>query len=187
MLVVGALAVIQRPLFLYDGSISEIPDGVLDNWTGVAGFGEALRRYGVDSDGVLLQWRETNGRRKNQRTKRAEYMRLRRKQGAPAPVVEKPAKPKRTIANPSKGQQLVGAWQKYQPGVPASRIVKALGGLTQPVEVLTECIAIALTWNSGRAYAPEWFARDVAFWLDVQSKDAWGREAAYDSYSQRSR
>lgn len=81
-------------------------------------------------------------------------------------------------------------YHKQQPAIAPARVWKVLGPALNEWEnrALEEIVALALDWNEGRVFPPEWLAKELdAWWERVRDErqDMMASDLARTSYRQR--
>ena len=104
------------------------------------------------------------------------------------------SKPKKVSANPpptpeqiARQKAVIDEWHSADKSTNAGRVWKAIREVpAESTEGLCCAIRLALDWNYGRSYSPEFFVKDYASWAEKSGNgNEWAIEADRTAYRKR--
>ena len=82
-------------------------------------------------------------------------------------------------------QTTVDLYQHHDPSMSLGRAWKAVRAAPGTPDQVAEALSLALDWNKGKAYAPEWFTKDFPEWWARCEMDLFEADTARAQYRQR--
>lgn len=82
-------------------------------------------------------------------------------------------------------QTTVDLYQHHDPAMPIGRAWKSVKKAAGTPDQVAEALSLALDWNKGKAYAPEWFVKDFPEWQRRCEIDLFHAETERDQYRRR--
>lgn len=84
-------------------------------------------------------------------------------------------------------QRCIELWLALQPSVAPARMLKTFTRLSVPWRVILPVVDLALDWNKGRPYMPEWLEKEWSEWEErlVRAEDMWASALEREQYRKR--
>jgi len=79
-------------------------------------------------------------------------------------------------------QTVVELYHDHDPAMSVARAWKAIKKMDAHAADIAEALCVALDWNKGRTYAPEFFVKDFPQWCERMQIDMMDGEIARTSY-----